>query len=325
MAEDILKVDCQCGKTIKVRSSSAGKKVRCPQCQSVVAIPNLASGDAAVIESIPEIDLKPAAVPPTPIAEVQSQPKPPAKPQQPAKSQPATKTKPATKSKPATKTKTVAKPKPASSTPPVPTPQSASDPIPFIQVSDPTPAAADPIGPIHIQTDAEPAATQSTGVNPLVSQTPGVTTPVVTTPSITTPETINPGILNPDINPAATSPYAIAPAGPATRADPAAIASSGSSAANEPARVYPMLTAIIWVYRISAGLTLLLGLLAAVGAVMSGGPIMFWAIPAATSLLGGMIGAATLWAFSELIQLLLHIQDNTHRAAQPSQLSRRAR
>lgn len=39
MTDSILTVVCDCGKELKVRGTSAGKKVRCPDCQSVVLIP----------------------------------------------------------------------------------------------------------------------------------------------------------------------------------------------------------------------------------------------------------------------------------------------
>ena len=45
MSDDILTVSCSCGKELKVRSSSAGKKVRCTDCGSIIAIPMASSGD----------------------------------------------------------------------------------------------------------------------------------------------------------------------------------------------------------------------------------------------------------------------------------------
>lgn len=58
MQDPVLIVQCQCGKDIKVRSSSGGKKVRCPQCQTIVEIP---MSDPATDDGSDQMDLSPSA------------------------------------------------------------------------------------------------------------------------------------------------------------------------------------------------------------------------------------------------------------------------
>jgi hypothetical protein len=65
-------VDCACGRDFRIKDELAGKKVRCPECKSILAVPEPVDG--AEIEFEPEETRKAAA--PAPSSKVQAAPAP---------------------------------------------------------------------------------------------------------------------------------------------------------------------------------------------------------------------------------------------------------
>jgi hypothetical protein len=54
MSDEIFSIQCECGKSMKVRESSIGKKVRCPDCQAVTTIDR--PQEPETIQPIEEVD-----------------------------------------------------------------------------------------------------------------------------------------------------------------------------------------------------------------------------------------------------------------------------
>lgn len=62
---------CECGRSLKVKDESAGRKVRCPTCGIVIVVPTPASSENAADEAINELlaEGPPPASPPKPMLE----------------------------------------------------------------------------------------------------------------------------------------------------------------------------------------------------------------------------------------------------------------
>ena len=77
---------------------------------------------------------------------------------------------------------------------------------------------------------------------------------------------------------------------------------------------YPMLMTVAAIYKVLAYIVGVLGIIAFFGALMSGHGFL-GLIGGLIALVGAAAGAISLFAFSELIRLLINLEDNTAQTA----------
>ncbi|TWU51164.1 hypothetical protein Poly59_27540 [Rubripirellula reticaptiva] len=285
MADELILAVCDCGKTLKVKPSYAGKKVRCPSCNAGVLIDSLPSA----AEKSPDTNRSGAMKPASEKRDTN----------QPVTGKPA---------KDAFSFLQGGQPSPA-----------PAKPVIDIKLDVPAKAAAKkektPKAPIVVDALGESDAAKLKSASKQLDTAPAIAEKV--------DGTIKSPILPPAMA-SATSTTGEIPDFGSTTPPPGKTGSdpgtgTGSSGDRQP-RQYPTLDLIRMLYRVFAYIVMagsLLMALVSIGlAVYQGGSnVVIGIISAVPILVGGAIGGATMLAVSEGIKLLLDIQDNTHRSA----------
>ncbi|TWT55159.1 hypothetical protein Pla22_28140 [Rubripirellula amarantea] len=329
MASDVISLSCACGKTLKVKSTALGKKVRCPECKESVLV---AQPQSTTNRPESQSSVKPSDDP----AETGSAPGDPFAFLKPVDSASAATSiapivvadkKPVAKSQSKTTAKTTAKSKAKAKTK---TPQAPVQPAVKAAVDQSHPIAANQAAAVSQPVVQSPQPSQAAGADSekldevvdftIANPKPSMPQPIATSASA------NPLIANPSIASSARESTAEAAPESAVDADnPYAATANPVSASGGQAydggqgNSYPMLNLIRRIYKGLAILVMLASLLmgiAMMGAILSQGESIWLAIFTGIWTFGmGATMGVTMLAASEGIKLMLDIQANTYRAA----------